>query len=70
MLEKIFGKTINSVKLRRFFEFIQPHGFRMYADDETNVGKIILVTAYFDVLLTATSVICNISFSSVRHVLV
>ena len=42
MLEKIFGKTINSVKLRRFFEFIQPHGFRMDADDETNVGRIIV----------------------------
>lgn len=42
MLEKIFGKTINSVKLRRFLEFIQPHGFRIDADDEINVGRIII----------------------------
>ena len=42
MLEKIFGKPINSVKLRRSLEFIQPHGFRIYADDETNVGRIII----------------------------
>ena len=42
MLEKIFGKTTNSIKLRRFLEFIQPHDFRIAADQEANVGRIII----------------------------
>ena len=42
MLEKIFGKTINSIQLLRFLESISPHGYRIDADDKINVGRIII----------------------------